>query len=541
MDKKQTRTSKPAAGRQVRQVAFDDAPQGEQMPFSQQRYERYQAYRERPVRVEIPRREADRQPLYPEPLPPPKRKGRGGGNGKPFPAWTIPVIMVCLGLLAMGGWFVQEEYSRYAQYQGLRNRVVRNVFYQNTFVDGVDVSGMTMEQASHLLEEQAAQRSAGFAITIAHGGQTWPIDSSQVLIGAKYDAALRFAYAYARSGSLQQRIADMRAVETHGMFLTSEWGYDRIKVRELTDQIADAITQPAADARLTAFDPMGKTFVSEPERSGIEADEDRLFADVTAALDAQQYGATIQVHTYERHPRLRQADIAGMFGLMAGFTTATTKDQDRNMNIALSAQAINGRVVLPGETLSFNDCTGQRTPAKGYREAAAIAGGQLIDATGGGVCQTSSTLFNAVVRADLEIVTRSPHAWPSVYVPRGEDAAVDWPRLDFVFRNNSEYPVFIVAWYAEQKVAVEIYGKKLPAGQTIDLVSVTTKETQPSNEVLYTRIPEMASGAQKVAKEKRTGYQVDTYKVYYQDGTEAERSRLWRTEYKAIQKEIHFN
>jgi len=525
------------ANRPVRQVAYDDATQGEQMPF-QQRYENYQ----RPVRVEMPRREPDRQQMYyPEPGPQKKRKGRGGGSGKPFPAWTIPVIMVCLGLLATGGWFIQEEYTRFAQVQSLRSRVVRNVFYQNTFVDGVDVSGMTMEQASHVLEEQTNQRSAGFAITIAHGDQTWRIDSSQVLVGAKYDAALRFAYAYGRSGSLQQRIANMNAVETHGMFLTSEWGYDRIKVRELTDQVADAITQPAVDARLTAFDPVAKTFVSEAERSGIEADGDRLYAEVIAALDGQQYGGTIQVHTQQTHPRLRQADIAGMFGQMASFTTNTTKDQDRNTNIALSAQAINGRVVLPGETLSFNDSTGQRTPAKGYREAGAIVGGQLVDATGGGVCQTSSTLFNAVVRADLEIVTRTNHAWPAIYVPRGEDAAVDWPRLDFVFRNSSEYPVFIVAWFADQKVTVEIYGKKLPPGQTINLESVTTKETRPPSDTLYTRIPEMASGTQKVARESRIGYQVDTYKVYYMNGTETQRSRLWQTTYRAVQKEIHFN
>jgi len=118
---------------------------------------------------------------------------------------------------------------------------------------------------------------------------------------------------------------------------------------------------------------------------------------------------------------------------------------------------------------------------------------------------------------------------------------VDWPRLDFVFRNSSEYPVFIVAWFADQKVTVEVYGKKMPPGQTIDLVSVTTRETKPPSDTLYTRIPEMAPGTQKVARESRTGYQVDTYKVYYMNGAETQRSRLWQTTYRAIQKEIHFN
>ena len=325
------------------------------------------------------------------------------------------------------------------------------------------------------------------------------------------------------------------------MFLTSEWGYDRIKVRELTDQVADAVTQPAADARLTAFDPVAKTFVSEPERPGVEADADRLFGEVTAALDAQQYGATIQVHTYEIHPRLRQADIAGMFGRMSSFTTATTRDQYRNTNIALSAQALNGKVVLPGETLSFNDSTGQRTAAKGYQEAPVIASGQLIDATGGGVCQTSTTLANAVVRADMEIVTRANHAWPAMYVPRGEDAAVDWPRLDFVFRNTSDYPVFIVAWYADQKVTVEVYGQKLPPGRTIDLESVTTRETQPPSGVLMIHQPDLPPRTQRAGRDRRTGYLVDTYRVYYQDGVVTHRTLLWNTNYRAVQQEIFYN
>jgi len=325
------------------------------------------------------------------------------------------------------------------------------------------------------------------------------------------------------------------------MFLTSEWGYDRIKMRELTDRVAEEISRPSADARLTAFDPTAKAFVSEPERVGIEADADRLYAEVTSALDMKRYDAVIQVQTEVLYPKLRQADIAGLFGRVSSFSTKTTKDRDRNTNITLSAQAINGKVVLPGDTLSFNDCTGQRTPAKGYREAAAIAGGQLIDATGGGVCQTSSTLFNAVMRADLEVVKREQHAWPSSYVPRGEDASVDWPRLDFQFRNNSEYPVFIIAWFEDQQVSVEVYGKLLPSGRAIDLVSTTVKEIAPSNEVVRTYSPDLPYGTQKVAKEKRTGYVVDTYKVYYQDGVEVQRSQLWRTEYKPMQKEIYFN
>ena len=166
----------------------------------------------------------------------------------------------------------------------------------------------------------------------------------------------------------------------------------------------------------------------------------------------------------------------------------------------------------------------------------------LVDDTGGGVCQTSSTLFNAVVRADLEIVKRSAHSWPSSYVNKGEDATVNWPSLDFVFRNNGDYPVFVIAWYEEQTVTVQIYGKLLPNGQTIDLESEVVKTIKPDDAVLYTLDTSLPVGTRKAGRKKRTGYVVDTYKVYKDaDGNVAERQKLWTTTYRAMQDEILYN
>ncbi len=528
-----TRTSRPKAEQGVRQMM----PMDEQPLFRppMERMNPYEPYQQRPVRVEIPRN------VQEEYAP-------GGGNGRrrpprdrKNPVWVWPVILVCLGALALAGWFVQGELARYAQHLAIREKVHRSTFYPNTHIDGIDVSGKTREEAMALLAAQSQQRSAEFALSIAYGETRWRIDSSQVPVGAKYESAVRVAYAPGRSGSLSKRYGEVRSIETYGINLTSEWGYDREKVRELTDLVVGRINVPATDARLTAFDPNARSFVFEPEQVGYQANAEKLFNDVTATLDAKQYNAEVQVQVETVQPRLRQADIANSFGRIASYSTKTTTDNNRNTNIALSAQAINGKVLLPGETMSFNECTGQRTAQKGYREAGAIQQGQLVDETGGGVCQTSSTLFNAVVRADLEIVARSRHSWPSTYVPKGEDAAVDWPRLDFKFRNNQDMPVFIVAWYADQVVTVEVYGRMPEGGRTIDLRSTTVQEREPSSEVIYTRSLDLAPGTQKVAKQKRTGYVVDTFKVYFVNGAEVERTKLWRTEYPPVQKEIYFN
>ncbi len=473
----------------------------------------------------------------------PQRQGGGKPPRKRGRRSVIPliVIMVCIAFLCFAGWFIQGAYTQYTQYMQVRNMVARNVFYDGTTIDGVALGGKTITQAREELTARSTQQSEAFAIVVAYGDKKWRIDSSQVPVGTDYDSVLRQAYAQARSGGLRERYARVLQIGRDGLHLTSEWGYDRAKVRELTDQVVARIAQPAVNARLAAFDPNAKTFLYEQEQAGLHVDGDALYAQVTSALDAQQYNAVIQVQATTVQPEVTQAEIEASFGRISSFSTATTKDKNRNTNINLSAQAVTGRMLEPDAVLSFNECTGQRTQEKGYREAGAISGGQLVDETGGGVCQTSSTLFNAVVRADLEIVSRTQHSWPSTYVPRGEDAAVNWPTLDFKFRNNTDLPIFVVAWYSDEAITVEIYGKTLPAGRTIDLVSETIQTKQPSDEVIYTRSLELAPGVSKVAKQKRTGYIVDTYKVYYQDGVEVGRAKLWRTEYKPVQKEIYFN
>ena len=229
------------------------------------------------------------------------------------------------------------------------------------------------------------------------------------------------------------------------------------------------------------------------------------------------------------------------FGLISAYTTNTTNNSNRNTNIQLSAQAINGRTVLPGEIFSFNGATGERTAAKGYKEAAAIAGGQSRDEIGGGVCQTSSTLFNAVVRADLEIIERNPHAWPSSYIEKGFDATVNWPGLDFKFRNNTDWPVFILAAYSNRKVTVNIYGMSLGSDTRIDLESELVRTIPKPAGTNYVINTALAVGESKKTVTARQGYEVNTWKVWYQGSRETKRELLFKTTYKAYQETVEYN
>lgn len=459
-----------------------------------------------------------------------------------FPAVSLAVIAACACLWTFGAKVYQDQMTAYESYTAVRQTVAGDTFFDGVSVDGVSLGGMTCEEAQAQFAGREQQAADAFSLVVASGDKRWRITSEEIEVFSDAQTVLRRAYAVGRTGTLEERYTQIMRVKEEGAAFETGFGYDRSAVRALVDIIGDSLDREAKNASLDAFDVINKTFTFTAEESGTLMDRDRLEADILAALDAHAYGQQIEPVVSEVKPTLTLDMLQGRFGLIASFTTKTTKDQDRNTNIALSADALNGRVVLPGETLSFNECTGKRTGEKGYREAGAIAGGVLVDDTGGGVCQTSSTLFNAVVRADLEIVKRTAHSWPSSYVEKGEDATVNWPSLDFVFRNNKEFPVFLVAWYADQTVTIEVHGLMLENGMTVDLESTTVKTVKPSDEILYTLDESLPEGTRQAGRSKRTGYVVDTYKVYKDsEGNEISRSKLWTTTYPASQKEILYH
>ncbi|MBQ2948017.1 MAG: VanW family protein [Clostridia bacterium] len=432
--------------------------------------------------------------------------------------------------------------AAYDSYAAMRQVVGQDVFFPGVTIDGTDLGGMSLEQAQSLMESRTAETSSAFSLVVEADDKRWRITSEQVPMTFDAQRVLERAWLVGRVGTLEERYAQIAEAAQQGVHFSTGFSYDRDAIDELVDIIADSLDIEARDATLDAFDVNNRTFTFTDAQSGYRIDRERLAADILAALDEKAYDRVITPKGSVVEPKLVRSQLEGLFGRISSFTTTTTNDRDRNTNIALSASALNGRVVMPGETMSFNGCTGQRTGDKGYREAGAIAGGVLVDDTGGGVCQTSSTLFNAVVRADLQIVERSAHSWPATYVNKGEDATVNWPSLDFVFRNNGQFPVFVVAWYENKTVTVEIYGQLLKDGMTIGLESEVVKTMKPSDDVLYTLDESLPVGTRKAGRKKRTGYVVDTYKVYFDaEGEETAREKLWTTTYRATQDEILFN
>ena len=436
-------------------------------------------------------------------------------------------------------------------YTGMRRALDAPVIRDGITVDGVSLAGMTREEAVRAVNRTPSEEAHDFMITVSVQDRVYTLDSAQFPMKRNTEIMVDRAWAVGRTNTaslrgtgmtpFQERCSRLEALSAHPLAYQTALTYDDSAIDALAELAAAEATTEPVNASVASFDFGTKRFTFAADQSGTRLGADRIAGDIRRALGSGIYNVMLSYEPEEVLAEVTKSDLMNRFGRIASYTTKTTSNRNRNTNIDLSARAINGITVLPGDEFSFNRTTGERTEAKGYKPAAAISGGQTQDEIGGGVCQTSSTLFNAAARAGLEIVRRSPHAWPSSYVERGMDATVNWPGVDFIFRNNTDWPIFIVAWYSDRRVTCEIYGMSLGDGITMDLEARTTRVLPAPEGVKYVLNESLPLGTQKNTVQARTGYIVVTDRVTLQNGREIGREELFTSTYQAYQETVEYH
>lgn len=217
-------------------------------------------------------------------------------------------------------------------------------------------------------------------------------------------------------------------------------------------------------------------------------------------------------------------------------TTYHTENKNRVTNLELASEKINGTIILPGEVFSYNKIVGERTIAKGYKEAAVYSGGKVVDGIGGGICQLSSTLYNAVIYANLEITSRSNHRFLTSYVTAGRDATVSWGTIDFCFKNTRTYPIKIVSNVKNGVVTTQICGIKEEKEYEVVIESTVT-EVIPYT-INYMRDNTMKQGEEEIKQYGANGAKSVTYKIVKQNGMVIEKTLLSSDTYQALERII---
>ena len=288
---------------------------------------------------------------------------------------------------------------------------------------------------------------------------------------------------------------------------------------DMSAQISDYMKQLAVvwkmspkNGDITSYDKESGEFVFGGSVAGYAVNAEATAQKVMASIGQHVYDATIECEGEKISAS--DSSIKDLYGTIGSFTTKTTSNATRNKNVKLAAAAINGTVLQPGEEFSFNKTVGQRTEAKGYGAAGAYNNGEVVQEIGGGVCQVSSTLYNAVFRSGLTTTYRRSHTFAPTYVTPGADATVSYPGPDYQFINNSDHAIGIRAWYEDQTCTVQIYGVRvLPKGESWELVcEKTTDLPVPAPKIIT---PE--EGAESAGS---AGSEWQAYKVIHKaDGT----------------------
>ena len=280
--------------------------------------------------------------------------------------------------------------------------------------------------------------------------------------------------------------------------------------------------------------PVDATFNSNPyeihkEENGLDFD---ISLDEARAMVADRQDTyTIPLKTLKPSVTLQSLPLEAFPDQLSTYTTTyASSNYNRSTNISLAARAVNGIVLMPGETFSYNNTLGQRTAAKGYKEAGAYVNGQVSSEVGGGICQVSSTLYNAALLCNLEIVDRTNHTFQSSYVPAGQDATVSWQSPDFKFKNNRQYPIKISASAGSGRITFIIYGLTSPDDYEVKIQSSITDTIPFSTQ--YVNDDSLPVGTTKVTQAGSNGCKSVTYKILYKDGNEVSRTLINSDTYK---------
>ncbi|NLX91676.1 MAG: hypothetical protein GXZ07_08845 [Firmicutes bacterium] len=277
-------------------------------------------------------------------------------------------------------------------------------------------------------------------------------------------------------------------------------------------KIKGEIDREPEDARVAIED--GTPFVID-EQSGWSLD---LYQSKKCVEEHLQLGHFVDIPLIvkEKQPRITRADLPDFSCLIASYSTPLDdSSEDRKHNILLATEAINGRIIEPGEVFSFNDEVGPVTAEQGYREVLVIQNKKFVPGVGGGICQAATTLYQVALRGEMEIVQRSSHTRPVSYVPLGQDATVAQGLIDFKFCNNRHYPVLLTG-KMDDSLSFFLYGAEKETGRSMEIVTEDIEVLAPC--LLEQPDPSLPKGVRRLIQKGEEGYLVNVYRLVKEGG-----------------------
>ena len=507
-------------------------------------------------------------------------------NNKKSKVWIIVSVIILLLIILM---LILS--TIFAIINSRTNKIVKGIYIEN-----VDVSNITEEEAKSILTE-LSDKTKQNEILFKYKEIETPITYEALEVNFDIDSAIKEAYSLGRSGNIFQNnfeilktwinrkkiklnfnidedvikqvceninntsvdavVEPSYYVENEKLIITSGKKGIKVKEDELLQTIRDTIkingdSSVIIDVKVDEVEPSAidlekirseiykevkdayyttNPFTIYPEVNGVDFDIEN--AKTIISEPKEQY--EIPLIITKANKTVQEIGTEAFPDLLATFSTNyNAGDTNRTTNLKLSAGKINGTVLLPGDEFSYNKIVGERTIEAGYKMAATFSGGKVVDGLGGGICQISSTLYDAVVMANLDVTVRRNHQFVTSYLPGGKDATVVWGSQDFKFVNSRKYPVRITATVSGGVATVQVWGVKEEV--EYDITIETKKTATIPYTTQYVKDSTLPKGTQKVVQNGNNGSKYEAYKVMRLNGEVVSRTLLSKDTYNAKNK-----
>lgn len=389
-------------------------------------------------------------------------------------------------------------------------------YYGGRIIPGVEVNqialdGLTYEDAKDELRRHLVLPSS---ITLAWDDQRFSVPLHSGVSDFKIDDVIESVFKISElSGAENYYLNTVRWFPLSASLRVPLSVSGPYLLQEL-QKIQNEIDREPQDARLVIED--GTPFVLD-EESGWFLDLQQSKKSVEEYLQAGIF-VDIPLIVKEKQPEITKGDLPDFSCLIAAYSTSLEdSSSDRKHNIMLAMEAINGKIIEPGEIFSFNKEVGPVSAERGYRKVLVIQNRQFVPGIGGGICQVATTLYQVALRGEMEIVQRSCHSRPVSYVPLGQDATVANDLIDFKFANNRDYPVLLTG-KMDDSLSLFLYGAEQIPGRVVEIVSEDIEVLLPR--LLEQPDPSLPKGVRRQVREGEDGYRVNVYRLITENGKE---------------------
>lgn len=433
---------------------------------------------------------------------------------------VVMLILIFIGIGA-AAIYVYHEVTQY-----------NLVFANHIYVNDVAIGGLTQEEALIKIKEQLNTYNEEHFITLFNKDKQIHLSLDTFNPTSNLDEVLQDAYTPGHEGHIFKRFLASKNTALESIHYLVQTSYDLSEIEKALEVQAHFFEEAPIDATI---ERKNRQFYVTPEQIGYALDSQATASIIYDMLTANELPIRpIQIVMKEVTPSVTAKELEKAQTPLASFSTSyNNADQDRNQNLAIAASKINAKL-NPGESFSLGSKLEPITPDAGYKASKVIVNGKLEEGIGGGVCQIASTLYNALLLSDIEIISRANHSLPVAYVPLGRDATYASELIDFKFRNNSQYPLFVESYCEDNKIIVNLFGDaalKLPYDE-VKFSSELIKTTPPPP-TIYKEDDTLYEDQEIQETTPLEGKTVKLYRLMYKNGELVSKELINTSYYKA--------